>query len=422
MSIYKSKHLRPLWVACALQGFATWTPAQNQTSALPDPAAELRRLDERVQAQRQREEKGVDVTSPAAITSTARIPVGESPCFPIHHLQLIQDGSLAPTAMRPMWEPNFTWALRAIAGPTGDDSPMGKCLGAQGVALVIQRAQDSVLARGYVTTRVLAAAQDLSQSTLTLTLVPGRVRDIRFKTASTGTVTTVPIGQGDVLNLRDVEQALENLKRVPTVEADIQIEPALDASAINQSDLVIAYTQKAPMRFSISADDSGSKGTGKYQGSATLSLDNPLGLSDLFYFTASHDLAGVDGGDAGAHGTRASTVHYSLPLGYWLLGGTYSSSRYFQSVAGLNQSYVYSGTSENGELKLSRIVYRDTSAKTSLGLKAWQRRSNNFIDDTEVLVHLCLPGHQRHQLCRTNRIHPQRRPDRAEQRGGSGQR
>lgn len=157
MSIYKSKHLRPLWVACALQGFATWTPAQNQTSALPDPAAELRRLDERVQAQRQREEKGVDVTSPAAITSTARIPVGESPCFPIHHLQLIQDGSLAPTAMRPMWEPNFTWALRAIAGPTGDDSPMGKCLGAQGVALVIQRAQDSVLARGYVTINISAA-------------------------------------------------------------------------------------------------------------------------------------------------------------------------------------------------------------------------------------------------------------------------
>jgi hemolysin activation/secretion protein len=79
-------------------------------------------------------------------------------------------------------------------------------------------------------------------------------------------------------------------------------------------------------------------------------------------------------------------AHYSLPLGYWSVGATVSASRYYQNVAGLNQNYIYRGTTENAEANLSRIVWRDAVRKTELRLKAFQRRSNNYIDDTEVMV------------------------------------
>ncbi len=371
--------------------------AQSLALTTPDPSAELRRQDERMQAQRQREEKGVDVKSPELQVSTARLPTSESPCFNIEHLELVFTGNPLATIESKTTsraDASFDWLLGAVAGPNRDDSPKGKCLGVKGVQLVLKRAQESVVQQGYVTTRVLAQKQDLSSGTLSLTVIPGRVRDIRFKpregdartnAAAPGVSLTnsVPIRRGDMLNLRDVEQALENFKRVPTVDADIQIEPAQAAEAMDQSDLVISYQQRAPARFSLTADDSGSKSTGKYQGSATVSLDNPLGLSDLFYLTLNHDLGG---GDEGARGTRGYTTHYSLPLDYWTLGTTYTSSRYFQSVAGLNQDYVYSGTSENLEFKASKLVYRDAVRKTTLALSGWQRRSNNFIDDTEVLV------------------------------------
>jgi hemolysin activation/secretion protein len=362
--------------------------AQSQAQQAPDPAAELRREQERTQAQRQRDEKSVEVKSPALELSAARLPTDESPCFKIEHLELVFTGNALATAAHQVpsrAEPSFDWLLGAVAGPNGDDSPRGKCLGAKGIELVLKRAQESVVQRGYVTTRVLAQKQDISSGTLSLTVIPGRVRDIRKDAAApkVSLTNSVPTQRGEVLNLRDVEQALENFKRVPTVEADIQIEPAQDAAAADQSDLVISYQQRAPARVSITADDSGSKGTGKYQGSATLSLDNPLGLSDLFYLSWNHDLGG---GDDGARGTRGYTTHYSLPLDYWLLGATYSNGRYHQSVAGLNQDYVYSGTSENLELKASKLIYRDAVRKTTLALSGWQRRSNNFIDDTEVLV------------------------------------
>lgn len=363
--------------------------AQSAVPTPPDPNLELRRQEERTQALRQREEQSVDVKSATAPTEAARLPTHESPCFRIDQLQINVANSAVTAgqaANRALPGGDLAWLTDAMNGPAHDDSPLRKCLGTQGIALVLKRGQDALLQRGFVTSRVLAPAQDLSSGTLALTLLAGHVDAIRFKEAGAHGVrlsNTVPVQSGDILNLRDIEQGLENLKRVPTAEADIQIEPAQGNAAPGQSDLVISYQQASPVRLSISLDDSGSKGTGVYQGSATLSLDNLAGLGDLFYVTASHDLGG---GHPGARGTQGNTLHYSLPFGYWLLGGTYSSSRYFQNVAGLNQDYVYSGTSENTELKLSRLVYRDAVRKTSLSLKAWQRKSNNYIDDTEVQV------------------------------------
>ncbi|MFT2612525.1 ShlB/FhaC/HecB family hemolysin secretion/activation protein, partial [Escherichia coli] len=86
-----------------------------------------------------------------------------------------------------------------------------------------------------------------------------------------------------------------------------------------QSDLVISYRQAFPLRLAVSVDDSGSDATGKYQGSITLSYDNWWTLNDLFYVSVNHDLGG---GNAGPRGSRGSTVHYSLPFGYWNLGFT----------------------------------------------------------------------------------------------------
>lgn len=339
-------------------------------------AQELRRQQDRQQVERQQLERTPDVRLPtpepvhAAIT--LRLPLGEAPCFVIQTI-----------AIRGRDASRFNWLTGVVAGPQGDDSPIGQCLGANGINVVLKRAQDALVAQGFVTSRVLAEPQDVSKGILALSVLPGRVRAIRFAEPVDARATAwnaVPIRPGDILNLRDVEQALENFKRVPSADADIKIEPG---SAPDESDLVISYRQAMPLRFSVSADDSGSKGTGKYQGSATLSYDNWWTLNDLFYVTVNHDLGG---GDGGARGTQGQVVHYSIPFGYWTVGTTVSHSRYFQTVAGASQDYIYSGTSRNAEVKLSRLVYRDAQRKMTLSTRAFQRQSNNFIDDTEVQV------------------------------------
>ncbi|WP_431221789.1 ShlB/FhaC/HecB family hemolysin secretion/activation protein [Serratia sp. L9] len=46
---------------------------------------------------------------------------------------------------------------------------------------------------------------------------------------------------------------------------------------------------------------------------------------------------------------------------YWLLGATVSNSDYHQTVAGINQSYVYSGKSKTAAVQLTRLQMEGTA-------------------------------------------------------------
>ena len=239
--------------ACVLLAASLNAQAQVSPSA-PKPFVEELRQQERERALREQQERTIDERLPAAAkTEDKRLPANESPCFRIDRLLLTGERS-----------EEFQWALAAAAaGPEGDDPPIGRCVGTQGVNIVLARLQQALIARGWVTTRVLAAPQDLSQGTLTLTLVPGRIAAIRFADDASAKAWlaslryAVPARAGDLLNLRDIEQALENLKRLPTAEADIQIEPSTAANAKpGDSDLVIKYSQKLPLRATLSLEQS----------------------------------------------------------------------------------------------------------------------------------------------------------------------
>lgn len=356
--------------------FASLTSLASVAVAESSPGQELLRQQERERIQRERLEPSPDVRFelPQTLPDSDRLPEQEAPCFTIHQIQLLGENVS-----------DFQWALRAANPDT--DPALGRCLGAAGINLSMKRIQNAIVARGYVTTRVLAEPQDLNAGTLRLTLVPGRIRNIRFAEDSNSRATlwnAMPAYPGDLLNLRDIEQALENFKRVPTAEADIQIVPAegVDAQP-GESDVLIHWKQKLPLRLSLSLDDSGSESTGKYQGNVALSLDHLLTLNDLFYISYNHDLGG---GHPGSRGSEGHTLHYSLPYGYWQLGVTASEYDYHQSVAGASQNYLYSGRSSNGEVRLSRLLYRDSVRKTTASLSGWARSSRNYIDDTEIEV------------------------------------
>jgi len=315
-----------------------------------------------------------------------RLPVDETPCFHLARIELEGDGA-----------DRFNWALEAVdhAGATGVDPAMHRCLGREGVALVMQRIQTAIIAGGFVTTRVLASEQDVSTGILRLTIVAGRLCAARITPDAQGRGTlwnALSTAPGQLLNLRDIEQTLENLQRLPTVEADVQIapcepRPAGPAVSPGASDLAVQWKQRLPFRLGISLDDSGTRVGGRYQGALTFSYDNALNLNDLLSVSVVQNLQGFgDGSSPGAHGTRGRTAHYSIPFGFWLLAFNASSHRYHQNVAGMTENYVYSGESSTQDIRLSRLVHRDAANKSHVFLRGWARQSRNFINDTEVEV------------------------------------
>ena len=372
---------RPLhFFCCTLLSLpAVMAQAQSGQAATP---AQLDAREQQLQQQRSTQLPQPDAPDvrlqPATTVPLQRYHRGEAPCFVISDLRLQGDSA-----------GRFQWALAAADRDSSgrEDILAGHCLDVAGINLVINRVQAAILARGYITTRVLAGPQQLATGVLALTLIPGRIRDIRYAQPAAERLhaaNALPMQAGDLLNLRDIEQGLENLKRIPTAEADIRIEPAAASDAApGDSDLVIQWQQANPYRFTLSADDGGSKSTGLYQGSATLSYDHLFTLNDLFYLTHNHDLGG---GADGERGSEGYAWHYSIPFGYWLLAYSASQHRYHQAIAGASQTYNYSGKSDSSELKLSRLVYRNAVRKLGLSLKGWQRGSSNFIDDTEIEV------------------------------------
>jgi hemolysin activation/secretion protein len=371
------------FVVCVVMFGTSFSIGFAQTT--PDPSDQLRREQERLE-QLQKDNSPASAHQ-ASIDTLARDTAtlqDEALCFPID--QIIFDTTEADALSAKAVD--FSWALTAAnATALGEmDLAEGRCLGIEGISAVVRRVQNAIIEAGFITTRVFLAPQNLTSKKLKLTLVPGRLKDIRFSDPKVLTQMTraIPRRKDDLLFLRDIEQGLENLKRVPTAEADFQITPSKAPNAgPGDSDLVIDWRQTKPLRFSVSLDNSGSDATGKYQGSTTISWDNPLSLSDLFYISFSNDLGG---GMAGPRGSKSASLHYSVPVGYWLASLDVGKSDYDQTVAGASQDYVYSGQADNVSFKLSRILHRDEKSKTQGFISGWARSSKNYIDDTEVEV------------------------------------
>ena len=308
----------------------------------------------------------------------------ESPCFHLFEIEL--DSGKDPLPQHLSESLQYTTSGQA-------DSAQFRCIGADGIQILIDRVQNALIAQGYVTSRVLAEPQNLLAGKLKLKVFLGRIHQIKWPAQTDGqprratSFNTLPLNEGDVLNLKDIEQGLDNFKRVPTVEADIQIAPADQAGL---SDLLITHRQSKLFRFNLTWDDSGTPSTGKQQASVTISYDNWLTLSDLFYVTVNQD-TGEDK-DPGYRGTHGKAFHYSVPMGYQLLAFNLSNSSYYQTVAGSTTNYVYAGTSENADIKISRVIHRDAVSKTTMGLKAFRRQSNNYTDDLEIVVQKRIVG------------------------------
>ncbi|CRL65083.1 ShlB/FhaC/HecB family hemolysin secretion/activation protein [Proteus penneri] len=336
----------------------------------PIPAEQAVSIDDREQ-QRQKERErilqqqnrpDIDTRLSHSDIELPDYPINEKPCFWINTFTLEGEASR-----------DFQWTLKAV------DDAKDHCLGGQGVLLVVNKIQNEILSKGYVTTRVMVQEQDLTQGHLTLTLQPGRIHEIRFDDNVSWRArlwNVIPTSSGNILNLRDIEQGLENFKRVPNVTANIQIVPGKEDAT---SDLVVSWQEQRPIRLSLGLDDSGSKSTGRYLGSATLAIDAPFSQNDLFYANV-----GKDYFDNGPFGNRSYTFNYFIPVGNWGFAANYNHYTYHQNIPNANEILRYSGESDNTQFTVSRLLFRNQFHKTTLNMRVYRKHSTNAVNGIDI--------------------------------------
>ncbi len=241
--------------------------------------------------------------------------------------------------------------------------------------------QRKLLDKGFVTSQVYIPEQNLNAGTLQFMVMPGRVEDIRYSTSSAHGPwrTAFSVRPGDILNIRDVEQGLEQMKRVSSQSVTMQLLPG---TSVGTSIIELSIKQDKPVHGSISIDNSGLESTGVYQGSFTTSFDQVFRANDTFTMSLSGDLSGA----GSIKGTRAASLNYVIPHGKDTFSLSFSKSIYHQTIQSNPYDFTYSGKSTTMKAKWNHVWSRTQREKRAFDISISTRHNHRFVNDMEIPV------------------------------------
>lgn len=286
-------------------------------------------------------------------------------CFPIQDIELKGADSLSAADRNRLLKPYI-----------------GQCLGVTQLNELLKVITDYYIAKGRVTSRAYLPQQDLSSGHLQVLVVEGKLEGLKGAQGSTVTdrelAMAFPGKVGEALNLREVEQLVDQLSRLPSKQAQMELTPG---TQIGGSEVLVKNQPQKPWRASLSRNNDGQKSTGEQQWGAGLEWDSPLGLADQLILRGGHDAISDH-----QKTSKNSMLYYNVPWGWWNFSYTYSESDYRTPGSVDDFKYKQWGDSQNHQLRAERVVHRDDVSKTSVNVGLTHLRTNNYINDTRLGV------------------------------------
>lgn len=286
-------------------------------------------------------------------------PVNQSgPCFTVHDIQ-IKNATLISEKQK-----------QSIAAPY-----IHRCLNLTEINALVHGISDWYMQRGYITSRAFLTEQDLTQGKLVIPVLEGRLDSIRLDGAHPRILkTTFPGMEGRILNLRDIEQGMEQINRVQNTPAQIEILPSPKPgySVVN-----LSTAAQFPLSTSVSFDNSGQRTTGVGQMNASVTGNNLLGIADKWFISGGRSSAFSQWRDA-----QNLQAGVSVPYGYGLLDYSYSWSSYHSSFENNGFTWLSNGDNIAHRLNGSWVLFRNGDIKTGIQLGLSHYTSRNFLNNT----------------------------------------
>lgn len=347
----------------ALLSVALATPLVAQTA---DPASAIARDQARQAAERAAAERAARANAPRVDLGRGTAVLGafpvEDPCFTIRQ-----------TVIEPPPPRQLRWLRGELA------KYRGRCAGKAGLNYILADLQSQLIEAGLVTTRVGLPEQDLASGTLRVAVVPGVVSSLRGGTPKQRRAwrAASPIGDGDLVNLRAIEQGLEQMRRVPGREVSVDLSPG---GSPGESVFNLTTNSAQPIRATLSANNFAGLTVGRWQGSGQASALDVLGFNEIL----SVSLNGRLSNPSVPADSRSTGASFGIPLGWYTFTASASESRYRQTVIGEVQDFQTRGTLKAITASIDRVINRDRTSKTSLQLQVQRRYGRSFINDIEI--------------------------------------
>ena len=246
---------------------------------------------------------------------------------------------------------------------------------------LVQKLNRKLQDKGYVTSEVVIPEQNIGNGILRLHCIPGKLRHVVYAEGSKELPwrNAFPIREGDLLNVRMLEEGLENMKRVPSLDVSMKILPT---GTPEFSDLELTIRNGKQVHGRLSFDNSGVKETGKNQVTLALGFDRVFNANDVLTFSGTLDTEG----SWSTKGTRSQSFTYSIPYGKDRLTVSHNINRYNQLVPSNPYSFTSSGKSETTRVSIEHMISRSRTERKSIDITGIKRDSQYFINDVEIPV------------------------------------
>lgn len=352
---------RLLPLSLAIFGAPIFAQADT-TSPVRDPGERLQREWQERERERALERAPGSLAIPMEVEDTW----GDSP------ERLPEDG---PTFLirEVVWQGE--WPLPARKFKQVTEAFIGKPLGIRRINLLLDRLNRFLVESGYITSRAYIGSQNLGSGVLSITVVPGHIESIRYNGEPVpragwnrpGLRLALPMREGDILRLPDIEQAVDQLNRLRRNRVQVQLKPG-DSAGGTLIDFV--NTPDKAAQYRVTADNQGSPGTGKLRIQVGAETGDLLGLMESFSVGLTSSLE-----------TNAVYAAASLPIGYSTLSMMTSWSEY-QNLIG-DTALVY-GTSESVTAAWNYLIHRDRTSKTALDASLIRRNAKRMVNNARL--------------------------------------
>ncbi len=251
----------------------------------------------------------------------------------------------------------------------------GKCLGVAEIEKILGELTKYYVDRGLITARAYLPSQDLSSGTLRLQIVEGKIEKITLREEGRNNIFPGNVFPqvGTLLNLRDFEQGIDQLNKLGSNSASLDIQPGAEPGG---SEVVIINKATSPYRASFSIDNQGSQSTGKAQLGLSLVADGLLDLNELIMFTRRWALPN----DRASKQSVSNSLAMVVPFGYSTLNLSASRAEYVSTIlTPSGASLVSNGDSSTQAIKFDRVMYRDQKSRFSMSSGLTRKEGNNYL-------------------------------------------
>ncbi|MCK3841265.1 MULTISPECIES: ShlB/FhaC/HecB family hemolysin secretion/activation protein [Pseudomonas] len=287
----------------------------------------------------------------------------DSRCFPIQTIEL-QGADHLPAAERERLLKPYT----------------GQCLGVAQLNALLKDITNYYIDKGLVTSRAYLPQQDMSKGHLQVLVVEGKLEGLKgadsSKLSDRELGMAFPGKSGEILNLREIEQAVDQLNRLPSNQAQMELTPG---EAVGGSSVLVKNNPQKPWRASLSRNNDGQKSTGEQQWGTGFEWDNPLGLADQLILRGGHDAVSDH-----QKTSKNAMLYYNVPWGWWNFSYSYNESDYRSIAQGDGFNFKQTGDSQNHQLRAERVIHRDAVSKTSVNVGLSHLRTNNYIESSRI--------------------------------------